>query len=228
MLQITKQICKVNSEPLFTAALTVTNEFGEIRVLAFVATKSHSAFESALVKMQESLDLYGHSQPRVAFTDNPLADKPMLEAIFNSLKRGVVPVEKYPGLKPFTIPENDVVITVHNTPTSINGACDQITDDLDPSDENARLITGLDAEWNVNMTSGGGPEPTAVVQIAYKKRIYILQVCSYLSFSCNVIDVANNDRLATYRETFRLVCGPFSQLPKYSKVAETSIRTCDG
>ena len=111
MLQITKQICKVNSKPLFTVALTVTNEFGEIHVLAFVATKSHSTFESALVNM--------------------------LEAIFNSLKCGVVPVEKYPGLKPFTIPENDVVITVHNTPTSINGACDQITDDLDPSDENA-------------------------------------------------------------------------------------------
>jgi hypothetical protein len=51
---MTKQILKLNSEALFTAALTVTNEFGEIRVLAFVATKSHTQFKSALIKMRDS------------------------------------------------------------------------------------------------------------------------------------------------------------------------------
>lgn len=131
--------------------------------------------------MRESLELYGHSQPRVAFTDNPAADKPMLLAIFNSLERGVVPVEKYPTLKPFSIPEGEIIIMVYNTPTTINGACNSITDDLDPGDESAQLITGFDAEWNVNMTAGGGPEPTSVVQIAYKKRIYIFQVCYCLA-----------------------------------------------
>ena len=98
-----------------------------------------------------------------------MSDKPMLYAIFNLLQHGVIPVERYPTLKPFTIPEDDVIITVHNTPTLINGACNQITDDLDSSDERAHHITGLDAEWNMNMIAGGGPEPTSVAQIAYKK-----------------------------------------------------------
>ena len=119
--------------------------------------------------MRESLNMYGHSQPRVAFTDNPLSDKPMLLAIFNSLQHDVTPVKKYPILKPFMIPKDDVIITVHKAPTSINGACNQITDDVNSTDKTEHLITGLNAEWNVNMEAGGGPEPTSVVQIAYKK-----------------------------------------------------------
>lgn len=51
---MTKQILKLNSEALFMAVLTVTNEFGEIRVLAFVATKSHTQFKPALIKMRDS------------------------------------------------------------------------------------------------------------------------------------------------------------------------------
>ena len=158
----------------------MTNEFGDICVLAFVAMKSNSAFESALVKMQESLNMYGHSQPHVAFTNNPLSDKPMLLAIFNSLQHDVTPIKKYPTLKPFMIPKDDVIITVHKTPTSINGACNQITDDLNSTNEMEHLITGLDAEWNVNMVAEGGPEPTLVIQILYKKWIYILQVHIHL------------------------------------------------
>ena len=205
----------------------MTNEFGEIRVLAFVATKSHSAFESALVKMQESLNMYGHSQPCVAFTDNPLSDKPMLLAIFNSLQHDVTPVEKYPTLKPFTIPKDDVIITVHKTPTSINGACNQITDNLNSTDETEHLITGLDAEWNVNMVAGGGPEPTSVVQIAYKKRIYILQVHIHLHNNIKLLTQVNC-RLATRRETCLQIYEHFFWPHRFSKLAEMSIRISNG
>ena len=118
--------------------------------------------------MWESLELYGHPQPCVSFTDNPAADKPMLLVIFNLLEHGVVSVKEYLTLKPFSIPEGNIVIMVYNTPTTINGACNSITDNLDPRDESAQLITGFDAEWNVNVTAGGGPEPTSGVQIAYK------------------------------------------------------------
>jgi len=63
--QCTKHIAKVNGVPTYPGLLTVTNEKGEIRVCALVATKSHSQFEIALKKMQESLHLYGHAQPSI-------------------------------------------------------------------------------------------------------------------------------------------------------------------
>ena len=84
--------------------MTVTNEFGEVHILAFVATKSHSEFESALLKMCDSLKRYGHLQLKVFYTDNPTADKHFLESVFSSLSEDVVPVEKYPtSIKPFTL-----------------------------------------------------------------------------------------------------------------------------
>lgn len=55
-------------------------------------------------------------------------------------------------------------------------------DDLDTSD--APLETGFDAEWNV---TAGGPQPTSVVQIAYKSRIYIFQVRSALFGNSNFL-----------------------------------------
>jgi len=70
-----------------------------VQVLAFVATKSHAQFESALLKMKASLEMFGHKQPQIFYTDNPVADKQFLENIFPSLTENVIPVEKYPTLK---------------------------------------------------------------------------------------------------------------------------------
>lgn len=97
---------KVDGEMIFCGALTVTNELGEARVLAFVATKSHAQLESALAKMRESLTMYGHSPPQVFYTDNVAADKNFLETIYPSLTNNVIPVEKYSNLLPFTVPSD--------------------------------------------------------------------------------------------------------------------------
>ena len=39
--KITKHIVTINGVPVFIGLLTVTNEMGEIRVIALVATKAH-------------------------------------------------------------------------------------------------------------------------------------------------------------------------------------------
>jgi hypothetical protein len=75
----TKQIMKINGESVFAATLTLTNEYGEARVLAFVATSAHTEFESALQKVKQNLDLYGLSQPEAIFTDNPAATESQTE-----------------------------------------------------------------------------------------------------------------------------------------------------
>ena len=164
---------KVDGEAVFSAVLTVTNEFGVIRNLVLVATKSHAEFHSALCKTRESLQMFGHSQPEVIYTDNPAADKQFLESIFPSITQGVVPVEKYPGLKSFVLPV-DVTWAVNHTAAEISGACTRILDDLD---RESPIVIGFDAEFNVSMIQGAGPEPTAIVQIAYKNHVDILQVC---------------------------------------------------
>ena len=188
--------------------LTVTNCYGEIRVLALVATKSHAEFESALVKMCNSLEMYGHDPPKVFYTDNPAADKHFLESIFPSLTKNVTPVELYPTLGPFMIPP-DVRVSVHSTATSINGACTRIMDDLDLDDDSICLVCSLDAEWNVNMTHGGGPEPTSIIQIAYKKWVDVFQVrvLQEFCFPC----ILHFCRLDILKEPFPTAFSPFFQ-----------------
>jgi len=97
--KITKHVAKVNGECIFCGLLTVTNQKGEIRSSNLVATKAHSQFCLALNRMRESLQLYGHRQPELFYTDN-MADKGFLESSFPSLLENVVPVQKYANLGP--------------------------------------------------------------------------------------------------------------------------------
>nr|GAT54267.1 predicted protein [Mycena chlorophos] len=60
--------------------------------------------------------------------------------------------------------------------TSINNTLRSILDDLT---QNPQLVVGFDSEWNVDLTAHGrllNKGPPAVVQIAYKENIYILQI----------------------------------------------------
>jgi len=183
--KITKQIVKFNGETVFSAALTVTNEFGEVRVLAYVATKSHAQFESALLNMKASLEMFGHKQPQVFYTDNPAADKQFLEQIFPSLRENVVPVQKYHALKPAKIPP-DVGVNPQSSASGIEEALAKITDDLNVDDETSHLVVGFDAEWNVDFGERGRTKPTATIQIAYKKWVHVLQVCSLNAYHFRV------------------------------------------
>ena len=139
---------KANEETVFSATLTVTNEFGEVRILAFVATKSHAQFESALAKMKGSLILYGHKRQRIFYTDNPAADKQFLEKMFPSLLEDVVPVEKHSGLKAVALPQ-DINLSVQSSASGIDSALARITDDLDVEDETNHIVVGFDAEWSI-------------------------------------------------------------------------------
>jgi hypothetical protein len=60
--------------------------------------------------MRESLEKYGHLQPKIFYTDNPSTDKHFLETIFELLKADVVPVKVHPTLQPFTCKGNLAVL----------------------------------------------------------------------------------------------------------------------
>lgn len=125
--------------------------------------------------MQASLEMYGHIQPQVIYTDNPAADKQFLENIFPSLKKDVIPVEKYQTLKPLVLPD-DIAISVQSSASGIEEALAKITDDLNTEDETAHIVVGFGAEWNVDVIQRGVSRPTAIIQIAYGKWIYIFQI----------------------------------------------------
>ncbi|KAJ7754059.1 hypothetical protein B0H16DRAFT_1833181 [Mycena metata] len=175
--KVPKQIMKINGESVFAATLTVTNEWGEARILVFVATSSHSEYESALLDTKKSLELYGHSQPEVIFTDNPAADKPFLENIFPSLTKDVVPVVKDSGMELFIMP-NDISVRVSYDLAAIENEIAKITHDINIQDATDKLVVGFDAEWNVD-TASGTTHPTAIIQIAYKTWVNVFQIAHF-------------------------------------------------
>ena len=117
----------------------------------------------------------GTSSLRFFYTDNPAADKQFLESIFPSLLEDVVPVNKYPNLKPVNLPD-DVYLDLQSSASGIEQALSKITDDLDMENDTPHLAVGFDAEWNVHLQTGSNAEPTAIIQIAYRKWVHILQV----------------------------------------------------
>lgn len=127
--------------------------------------------------MKQSLDLYGHSQPAVFYTDNVTGDKQFLEQTFPSLRVSVTPVEKYAHLPPFEIPSH-ILVQVKSTVSAINDDARKIFDSLS-SDGTSQIIIGFDMEWNIEGSIHGGivsRGATAVIQIAHKDTIYIFQV----------------------------------------------------
>ena len=134
--------------------------------------------------MRESLELYGHQQPELFYTDN-MADKSFLESSFNSLRENVVPVEKYGNLEPFILPA-DIQIFVRTGDPAINAALSTIIDQVPTDDDGSELVVGFDSEWNITISDTGQHErgEIAIVQIAYEKRVYILQVCVLNCFDC--------------------------------------------
>ncbi len=135
--------------------------------------------------MAESLELYGHEQPEVFYTDN-ISDKAMLEGIFKSLLESVTAVEKHSDLPVFSI-DAEVTTSVLDSVPAIDNTIRAIMDDV--PDDGGYIVVGFDSEWNVETGPGGrvtGRGSTAVVQIAYDNHIYILLV-GYFSRSSHVL-----------------------------------------
>jgi len=100
---------------------------------------------------------------------------------FPSLCANVVPVEKYGELEPFVLP-SDVQVHVQRGENEIDTALATIIDCV-PVEADENLVIGFDAEWNVRLEDNGRFErgAIAIVQIAFEKRVEILQVRTCLS-----------------------------------------------
>src|SRR5882762_1217014 len=176
--KITKHIVMIHGVAVFVGLLTVTNEYGEIRVLALVATKAHAQFEHALLQLCISLTTYGHPQPELFYTDN-LGDKPFLEKCFLSLLENVQPVDKFAKLPLLSLPSKMVILT-KSSPTQIQNALGPIQEILANS-EGQKVAVGIDVKWNVDLAAVPSTQgKPAIVTIVYKTHVYILQVAQFL------------------------------------------------
>lgn len=176
--KITKHIVMINGVPVFVGLLTVTNEYGEIHVLALVATKAHAQFEIALLNMGQSLELYDHEPPSYFFTDN-MNDKGFLEKCFPSLLIDVVPVDKYARLPLLNLPSG-IEIHIKSSAIQIQTALACIHEKLVTLSADETVIVGFDMEWNVNTQPGNARQgKTAIVAIAFENHIFILQIIQF-------------------------------------------------
>ena len=128
---------------VFAGLLSLTNEWGELRLCNLVPTKAHLQFVLALERMRDSLMRYGHPQPQIVFTDN-MSDRAFLEHTLPSLCEGVTPVEKYGHLPPFSIPEDITPKVLYTVFAMEDGACAIINQSTGPPS-----YVGFDIEWNV-------------------------------------------------------------------------------
>lgn len=156
---------------MYSALHTVINEYNEVRQMTLTPTKAHNQFIPALAKIPESLRLYGHGDVEVIFTDNVRADRHELEHAFPSLSENVVPVPESSTLPALTIPDK---WSIHLLSSSFQ-ISQRMNAILDSSSSD--VILGMDMEWSVDRSTGMQGK-VAVIQIAFDKSVYILQVRS--------------------------------------------------
>ncbi|KAG8932761.1 hypothetical protein FRC00_014144 [Tulasnella sp. 408] len=193
--KITKHIALIDGVPTWTALMSITNQYGDIRGAYLTTSKAQSQFTPALCTIAKSLPLYGHRLPQLFYTDN-VDDAPMLKRCFPSLAEGVTPVDENAALPPFSIPD-DVSVKILHTLSQIDDAMNSIMDCLELESDDENLVIGLDTEWNVDRQSPT-PANTAVMQIAFQKKIYVIQVAQYTAVKQlpqSICSVLKSDRI---------------------------------
>lgn len=71
LFQVNKHIAKIDGIPIFGALWTCMDS-RYIRAQALTLTKAHDERIGPLSGVAKSVQLYGHPNPRVAFSDDPI------------------------------------------------------------------------------------------------------------------------------------------------------------
>ena len=81
-----KHLAQYHGYPLFKALVTVTNEFGAIRLQFHTVTDGHDQMNQAVSAFVNTAREYGQVLPEVAATDNPSRDRKWLYDLIPSLR----------------------------------------------------------------------------------------------------------------------------------------------
>ncbi|KAF7720804.1 hypothetical protein EC973_006061 [Apophysomyces ossiformis] len=162
--KVTKHLCKLDGVKIFEGLFTMTNEIEEIHIQHFVPSTSMDYVKKSLDDMKLSLISFGHSMPKVLFTDKVDYDKKFFEMQFESLKEDIQAVrstDPHKNLPVLTLPES-VTYTVHSTETQINDALTPLLEQLDDLAYNTTVR--FNAEWTFSANTYSMWKLVAVVQ----------------------------------------------------------------
>lgn len=144
--------------------------------MTLTSTKAHDQFMPVLYRIPQSLTMFGHCLTEVVFTDNVKADKHELQKIFPQLLKDVVPVPEYSVMEPLDLPDDWSVIQLTST-HQVNMRMNII---MNHHTEAKPIIAAFDVQFPVDGATGIRGL-VAVIQIAYEKTVYLIQVmCSIL------------------------------------------------
>ena len=172
--QVPKHLGKVNGCPVFGALHISVNEIGEVRTLTLTPTKAHDQCMPSLSTVSHSLRKYGHGDVELVYTDNVRGDKAELEQVFPSLRRDILPVPSS-SLESLSLPDDWEIHTL-SSPFQINSRLDSLMENLADIPSSASIHVAVDMEWSVDRENGIHGR-IALIQLAYRKCIYLIPVC---------------------------------------------------
>ncbi|KAG2103734.1 uncharacterized protein F5147DRAFT_808699 [Suillus discolor] len=165
-----KRLGKTDGVPAFNALFTTINQYSEIRSMNFTPSKAQDGWAPILAAMLPSLASFGHSPPKIVFTDNIRADKDKLLSIFPSLSAGVIPVQPASTQEPLVLPEDWSSIPL-TTMFQVNHRFDIIMNQHTPT---TPVIVAFSVQWPIDAATGKTGR-VALIQVAYQKVVYLIQ-----------------------------------------------------
>lgn len=170
--KVNKHLAMHKGNPIFKGYVTITNEFGEVRIQHHVLSDSHEQMKPSLEAYRNTSTAFGFAHPTTIYTDNPMRDRVFFLGEFESLRNEqarldstVVQPTATGGIPPYPYdtgtPLLKIVTTVKETDIAVPAMLQLM---------NKECGLAVDCEWKVEHNSAGRPVKThkiALLQFAY-------------------------------------------------------------
>jgi hypothetical protein len=151
------------------------NQYEQIRQMIFTPTQHLHHIERPIKDVVRSLHAHGHQPISLVWTDNVKADHTFAERVIPTLRTGLNSSSTANSSYPTIILPSDLIVHVASSPQLIDQACSSIMATIGDETTGKTISVGLSVEWDWR-ASQAGHFPAALMQIATKDIIYLLQV----------------------------------------------------
>jgi hypothetical protein len=173
--KVIKYLARLNGVRVFGSLWTMLNQYEQIRQMIFTPTQHLHHIECPLKDVVRSLHAHGHQPISLVWTDNVKADHAFAERVIPTLRAGLNSSSTANSSYPTVILPSDLIVHVASSPQLIDQACSSIMATIGDETTGKTISVGLSVEWDWR-ASQAGHFPAALMQIATKDIIYLLQV----------------------------------------------------
>ncbi|KAG0702960.1 hypothetical protein DFH29DRAFT_998915 [Suillus ampliporus] len=205
-----KCLGKTDGVPTFNALFTTVNQYSEIRSMNFTPSKGQDGWAPVLSAMLPSLVSFGHSPPKIVFTDNIRADKDKLLSIFPSLSADVTPVQLPSAQDLLLFPEDWSYVPLTMT-YQVNHQFNIIMNQHTPT---TPIVAMFSIKWPINAATGKVGR-VGLIQIGYQKVVYLIQAGIKL-FLCDSRDCKVGINVTSNLQWLHVDCIPASRLTPFA------------